>query len=78
MAVVTSNTRTSAQIEYKVDFDESGSLGLPAYTKTVGYVKETATNDQIYAGVKALFAITVYAEAPYIVYRSDKSELIND
>lgn len=78
MAVEAANTRTTAQFEYKETYDDSGGLGYSDYSKTVGYVSETATNDQIYAGVQALFSITIYHNAPYKVNRTDKSELINN
>ncbi len=76
MAAEATNTRTTAQFEYKESYDDSGGLGYSDYSKTVGYVKETATNTQIFDGVTALFSITIYHNAPYKVYRTDKSQLI--
>ena len=78
MAVTASNTRTTAQFEYKADFDTEGVYNLPDYTRTVGYVKESATNQQIYDGVRAIFSITAYHAAPYIINRTDKSELVTE
>lgn len=78
MAIIQQNLRTTAQFEYKTDYDETGNLDLPSYSKTVGYVRETATDEQIYNGVKALFSITVYEPAPYHTYRTDKAQLIVD
>lgn len=75
MAIVATDTRTSAQFEYKAAYDETGLLGLDDYSKTIGYVRESATNDQIYDGVNAFIAITIYRNAPYNVNRTDKSRL---
>lgn len=77
MSVVRTGTRSSLKVVYKVSYDTTGDYPmLQDLTKTFNQIKETATLDQMRAGIVALMNLTVYNGAPYQIKIVDESSLV--
>lgn len=76
MAIVKEASRYQMKIEYKTEYDTTGQLDLAAWTQTLSYVDEEATNQQLYDFVDGIASLTVYKDAPYKRLLVDTSELV--
>jgi len=77
MSVERNGLKRTLKVEYKTAYDTAGDFpALIDFSKTFSDVSETASLDSLKGGVKALFGVTAYRDAPYKVYIVETSELV--